>query len=187
MADATYELNSAQKPRFGQALAALPGQYLKVLTHPSIKTFEEEKDKGSWGLVWFQLLLLGVISAFIIVLAYAIAPPDVSSVARSSGISVQDARNALVITFAILIFILTPITFLLSGGILYLIARIAGSKGTYLQQIWVTLLFGVPLALLSTLLYLIPVTNQWLPWVPHIYSVVLIILAMIAVHRRKMA
>jgi hypothetical protein len=40
----------------GQAVAALPGQYLRVLTRPSSGTFLEEKDKGSWVLVWIQLL-----------------------------------------------------------------------------------------------------------------------------------
>jgi hypothetical protein len=40
----------------GQAVAALPGQYLRALTRPSSGTFLEEKDKGSWALVWIQLL-----------------------------------------------------------------------------------------------------------------------------------
>ncbi|GER91772.1 hypothetical protein KDW_59340 [Dictyobacter vulcani] len=185
MAESSYEY--ASKPGFGQALAALPGQYLKVLTHPGINTFVAEKKKGSWGIVWFQLLLLGILNALIIGVAYVIAPSDLSSVARSTGMSVQDLKNVVVITTAILVFVLTPISFLLSGGVLYLIARIVGGKGTYLQQIYVTLLFGVPLVLLSALLYLIPATNTWLPWLPHLYSVVLMVLAMIAVHSRKFA
>lgn len=47
MAESPYDLTSAQNHRFGQALIALPGQYVKVLTRPSIKAFVEEKEKGN--------------------------------------------------------------------------------------------------------------------------------------------
>jgi hypothetical protein len=49
----------------------------------------------------------------------------------------------------------------------------------------VTLLFGVPLVILSALLSLIPGVGSWLLYGPHIYSLVLIVLALIAVHRRS--
>ncbi len=44
----TYtDINSAVRARLplGQAVRELPGQYFKVLTRPSVKTFVEEKDK----------------------------------------------------------------------------------------------------------------------------------------------
>jgi hypothetical protein len=43
----------------------------------------------------------------------------------------------------------------------------------------------VPLVILIALLSLILGTGKWLQYVPHIYSLVLIVLALIAVHRRS--
>ena len=65
-----------------------------------------------------------------------------------------------------------------------MIARAFGGKGTYLAQIYTTLLFGVPLVIVSYLLLFITVAGSWLTYVPHIYSAVLLILSLIAVHRR---
>ncbi len=185
MIESPYSSTSAPKRSFGQSLAALPGQYVRVLTRPSVKTFVAEKDKGSWGIIWFQLLLLGALSGLLMILAYRITPPNVSSMVASSGMSASALQNIIAISTAIVEFVFTPISFLFFGGVLYLLARVLGGKGTYREQIYVTVLFGVPMVLLSSLLYLIPGTTTWLPWVPHFYSVVLIILAMIAVHGRK--
>jgi predicted ATPase len=80
---------------------------------------------------------------------------------------------------------LTPVSFLFAGGILYLISRAFGGRGKFVEQIYATLLFGVPLVILSALLSLIPGVGSWLLYLPHIYSLVLIILALIAVHRRS--
>jgi hypothetical protein len=175
----------AYQQHFGQVLLALPGQYLKVITHPSVGTFVQEKQRGTWSIVWFQLLMLGAINALLVVLTFLLTPPDVSTIARSSVINPQTVRTTLLLTTAILTFLLTPVSFFLSGGILYLIVRLFRGHGTYLQQVSVTLLFGVPMVILSALLSLIPVANTWLPWLPHIYSVVLLILAIIAVHYQK--
>lgn len=187
MIEPSHEFTSTHELHFGQALVALPGQYLTILTRPGIKTFVAEKNKGSWGIVWFQLLLLAVIGALLTLLLYRITPPDVSSIAKASGANAQDLQNVLSISITISVLILTPISFFLANGILYLIAKLLRGKGTFLEQIYVSLLFGVPLVILSDLLSLIPVTSSWLPWLPHIYSIVLIILAMIAVHRREVA
>ena len=121
-------------PSIGQAIRELPGQYIKVLTRPSVNRFVEEKGKAQWGIVWIQLVF-------------------------------------------------TPVSFLAAGGILYLIARVLGGTGRFLEQIYVTLLFGVPLVILSYLLLLIKATSSWLPYLPHLYSLVLFVLSLIAVHK----
>ena len=78
---------------------------------------------------------------------------------------------------------MTPVSFLAAGGILFLIARIFGGKGTYREQIYTTLLYGVPMVILSYLLFLVPVAGAWLLYLPHIYSLVLLIISMMAVHQ----
>jgi hypothetical protein len=48
--------------------------------------------------------------------------------------------------------LLTPLSFFLCSGILYLLARAAGGQGSFLAQSYTTLLFGVPLTLLADIL-----------------------------------
>jgi len=165
----------------GQAMRELPGQYVKVLTRPSVRTFVEEKGKASWSIVWVQLIILSIISAILIAIYYLVYPPHLSSVA---GLSASTLQLITILSAVVFTLVLTPASFLAAGGIIYLIAKAFGGKGTYLAQIYTTLLFGVPLVIVSYLLLLIPVAGSWLTYVPHIYSVVLLILSLIAVHRR---
>jgi len=178
-----YDTTSTMPLPLGQAIRELPGQYLKVLTKPSVRTFVEEKGKASWGIVWAQLIGLSMISAILIAINYLIYPPHVGSVA-GSGLSAATIPLLTILTGVIFTLVLTPVSFLAAGGVIYLIAKVFGGKGRYLTQIYTTLLFGVPLVIVSYLLLLIPVAGSWLSYVPHIYSAVLLILSLIAVHRR---
>jgi Yip1 domain len=169
-----YDIPSTLPLPLGQALRELPGQYLKVLTRPSVKTFVEEKGKANWRIVWVQLIGLGSIDAALQALALLISP-----------LNSVTSQVVIILSAVVLQLLLTPVAFLVAGGIFFLIARAFGGKGTFLQQIYTTLLFGVPLVIVSYLLALIPATNSWLPYVPHIYSLVLMILALVAVHWHK--
>lgn len=169
-----YDIPSTLPHPLGQVLRELPGQYLKVLTRPSVKTFTEEKGKASWRIVWVQLIGLGCIDAVLQALALLISP-----------LSPSTSQAVTILSAVVLQLLLTPVAFLVAGGILFLIARVFHGNGTFLQQIYTTLLFGVPLVIVSYLLALIPATNSWLPYVPHIYSLVLMVLALVAVHWSK--
>ena len=169
----------------GQAIRELPGQYFKVLTRPSVKTFAEEKGKAGWGIIWVQFIGLGIIGAILSVVGILISPAAFSSIPNSGGLSPATLQTVAIITTGVLQLALTPVSFLFAGGILYLISRAFGGRGKFVEQIYATLLFGVPLVILSALLSLIPGVGSWLLYLPHIYSLVLIILALIAVHRRS--
>jgi len=67
--------------------------------------------------------------------------------------------------------------------VLYRLARLFKGDGSYLQQVYAMTLFGVPLVLLSSLLRLMPATSSWLPYLPHLYSLVLLVLSLRAVHQ----
>ena len=76
MATKTYhECTNTHPLPLGQAIRALPAQYLKVITRPSVRSFSSEKGKASWGSTWLQLIALGILSALFSVLAQLIAPP----------------------------------------------------------------------------------------------------------------
>ncbi len=145
----------------------------------------EEKGKAGWGIIWLQFIGLGIIDAIISVVAILISPASFSSIANSGGLSPAALQTVAIIFTVIWQLVLTLVSFLFAGGILYLISRAVGGKGRFVEQIYVTLLFGVPLVILSALLSLIPGVGNWLLYVPHIYSLVLIVLALVAVHRRS--
>ena len=166
----------------GQAIQALPSQYFKILTRPSVSRFAEEKGKASWGIVWIQLISLAFIDAILQYVGFLISPPNSNSIAGTS-ISPAMLQSITIITVVLLQLVFTPVSFLVAGGILYLIARAFGGRGTFLEQIYTTLLFGVPLVILSYLLLLIPATSSWLPYLPHLYSLVLFAISLMAVHQ----
>jgi hypothetical protein len=168
----------------GEAIRGLPGQYMKVLSRPSVRTFAEEKGKASWGVIWVQFVSLSIISAILLSIGLLISPPNFgSAVGGTGGLSSTSLLAVSIVFSSIIVILLTPVSFLFAGGILYLIARVFGGRGLYREQIYTTLLFGVPLVILSFLLSLIPGAGAWLLFVPHIYSVVLLVMAMMAVHQ----
>jgi hypothetical protein len=177
----TNALNVAQLST-GQAIRELPGQYFKVLTRPSVTRFAEEMGKVSWGIVWVQLICLAIIDAFLQYVGFLLLPSNVSSIAGTS-INPAMLQSITIITVVLLQLVFTPVAFLAVGGILYMIAKAIGGRGTFLEQIYTTLLFGVPLVILSFLLQLIPVTSSWLPYLPHLYSLVLFVVSLMAVHQ----
>ncbi len=166
----------------GQAIRGLPGQYFKILTKPSVTRFAEEKGKASWSIVWIQLISLAIIDAILQYVGFLISPPNSSSIA-GTGISPAMLQSITIITVVLLQLVFTPVSFLVAGCILNMIARAFGGRGTFLEQVYTTLLFGVPLVILSYLLLLIPVTSSWLPYLPHLYSLVLFVISLMAVHQ----
>ncbi|MEO9058583.1 MAG: Yip1 family protein [Ktedonobacteraceae bacterium] len=175
--------NQAMTPLpLGRAIRELPGQYSKVLTRPATQTFAEEKGKASWGSIWLQLIGLGFISAILQTVGLLISPPVFSS-AVSAGLSQATLLIVTMVFLAIATIVLTPVSFLVAGAIIFWIAKAFGGKGSYREQIYTTVLFGVPLVILSYLLFLIPVAGVWLIYTPHIYSLVLLFLSLRAVHR----
>ncbi len=70
MASDTYHHHTHTYPLpLGQALRALPAQYLKIITRPSVQSFSAEKGKARWSSVWLQLIALGMLSALLSVIA----------------------------------------------------------------------------------------------------------------------
>lgn len=170
-------LNDITYPSRGRR--AFPAQYRKVLFHPSVQSFEEVKEQATWSSVWLQLIVLSILSAALSVCALLIIP---SQVPTMQGVSQQTVQLITYISTGIVIFIATPISFFISGALLRLLGKIFGGDGTYLQQMYTLMLFGVPLVLLSSLLQLIPDTKAWLPYIPHLYSIFLLLCSMKAIH-----
>jgi hypothetical protein len=171
-----------QAPRsIGQAIQELPNQYIRVLTKPSRLTFEGEMGKADWAMVWIQLLIWAVVGTIIGLIGSALRLAT-SSIVGSGGANYNSilALTASGNTFA---FISVPITFFILVGIQYLLAKAFKGEGNFLTQGYTTLLFEVPIYILSYLLGLIPILGGIAGFALLIYGWVLNVFAIMAVHR----
>lgn len=132
-----------------------------VLTHPSIDTFNEVKGHASWGLVWGLLLVFILVST---IASRFIANIDMNTL-------IIDALVAL------------PLYFLVAG-IQFAVARSLSYEktGTFLEQCYATLLFGLPLSIMEPLVGSIPTGGKLISSVLSLYTLVLLVQAMKAIH-----
>ncbi|HEX9068937.1 MAG TPA: YIP1 family protein, partial [Ktedonobacterales bacterium] len=79
--------------------------------------------------------------------------------------------------------ITVPIAFFIGAGFFWLVARVFGGQGTFLQHSWLLALVYVPITAASTLLSLIPVLGALIGLGLGIYGIVLSIFAIAAAHR----
>lgn len=169
----------------GQAVKALPGQYYRVLTKPSSMTFAEEMGKASWDIIWVQLIIMSIIAAVLTFFAILIVAFFISS--SSSESSSLTALPGILMSFSfvimLLVLILVPVSFFVGTGISYLIAKAFDGKGTFLEQCYTTMLITAPVTFLGVLLRLIPFVGSLAAFALSIYSIILQIYALVAVHR----
>ncbi len=179
-----------------QAVQQLPNQYIRVLTKPSPATFAEELHKASWDITLVQLLIMiivGIVFGIITALfSSAIANSYVSN-SNLTGSSMQAFRALLIsssIGGAFLRIITVPLSFFIGVGIQFLLAKAFKGEGTFLTQSYTTLLYQVPIYIISSvisLLGIIPVAGGIIVLIIglalFVYSVVLNVYQIMATHR----
>jgi len=172
-----------QAPRsIGQAIQELPNQYIRVLTKPSAQTFAEEMGKADWAMVWIQLLAIALIGTILGFIRSAIGLAAANSFSNTSGFN-ANAILALSVGGSTFSFISIPVAFFIVVGIQYLLAKAFQGQGRFLTQSYTTLLYQTPIYIASFLLGLIPILGGLVGIVLYIYSIVLNVFAIMAVHR----
>lgn len=144
-------------------LGVLLRRYRRVLTNPGLAVFRDEKTNASEQLVWFQVLILAFFTALTLVFSQG---------RFSLGTPIYYSLSA----------IFTIGGFFLSEYISYRTARVLGGSGTFFQQSYLTLLIYIPVAVLSFVLARIPLFGDRLTWLLDLYSLVLYVIMMRAVH-----
>ncbi len=171
-----------QAPRpIGQAIQELPNQYVKVLTKPSAQSFAEEMGKADWGMLWIQLLIWALIGTILGLIRAAIGLAGISFV--SNNTFNPAAITALTVSGSTFSFIFVPVFFFILVGIQYLLAQAFQGQGNFLTQSYTTLLFEVPINIVSYLLAFIPIFGGIAGFALSIYGIVLNVFAIMAVHR----
>lgn len=176
---------AAPRP-LGQAIQELPRQYFKILTKPGAQTFAEEQGKADWGIIWLQLVfiglvgtIIGIINAFLHLAATMYAMPGNGSSSAilgtvysltTSGPSIFSLASIIAVFFIVV-------------GIQYLLAKAFGGNGDFKQQGYSYLLFYVPLALIGDVLGLVPILGLIVGLAAGIYQIVLNVFSIMAAQR----
>ena len=164
----------------GEAVRQLPNQYIKVLTKPSTLTFDQEKGKAAWDIVWVQLMIFAVAFAVLSFLGNLIFP---AATGQPGGTGSAASILANLGGASLLFIIIIPLAFFIEEGILYLIAKAFRGEGTFLQQGYTALLFSTPIAIIDGILLFIPILGSLAILALGVYAVVLNIFSIMSVHR----
>ncbi len=123
-----------------------------------------EAERASWGMVWFQIFILvlipfglGLIRIFDRSLTTQVATRSHFLYDMLFAFSFGASIAALILRT-----IIAPLFFFVTVSLQFLLARIFGGVGVYLEQSYATLLYQVPLALLSSILSTVIVFVQGL-------------------------
>jgi hypothetical protein len=174
-------MQSAPLP-LGEAIRQLPSQYIKVFTKPSARTFAEENGKASWNIIWAQLLGLAVLSALLGFAIFSIALPAALSGNQSTA-AMAAAIGAGTVGLAFSMIVLIPLGFFIGTGIQYLIAKMFGGQGPFLNHSYGTALIYVPYTVLSFVVGLVPILGTLAGIALFVYGIVLQVFMIMAVHR----
>jgi hypothetical protein len=189
---APYKLTPA-KPRKPAALD-LVGQYFKVLSKPTASTFALVSERANWRTVWLQVFILALIP-LVFGLIRLFDPFLASQVAVRSrllyDILVSFSFGASIAAL-ILRMVIAPLFFFITVSLQFLLAKMFGGAGTYIEQSHAALLYLVPLTFLSSLLTTIIVFvrsldlhifNPLISFVLLVYGIFLNVVMIKGVHR----
>jgi Yip1 domain len=148
-----YEPVPAKPRPLGLAVLDLPYLYIRGL-FPSSRFFAQEGERGSWGIVWVQILLLIIIPG-----ALGLLRGLSRSAAIGNATNSQALYNTLV-SFAIgtslagtlILTLIVPILFFIGVGIQFALAKAFGGNGRFVGQCYAQLLYQVPLTILTSII-----------------------------------
>ncbi|GHO89336.1 Yip1 family protein [Dictyobacter formicarum] len=187
-----YAEPSQQPLLLGEAMRQLPAQYFRVFTKPSAATFAQEKGKAAWNIIWVQALILVIITAIFRVIKILITPTHQTTNTINTNnplnaiLAPLQALNTMDPVSSVIVFQIWAIVGLFIGvGIYFLIAKVCGGQGTFLQHMYSTLLIQIPMSIFNGLISLITIIsiNTLIFLIVGIYQIVLQVYMTMAVHR----
>lgn len=173
----------------GEAIRQLPLQYIRVLTRPSAALFSQEQSKADWNITWVQIMISSIVAVLVGFVLFNTSFPNLLA---NSHIPVQTIQlfRAFSWVFALSYIVLMPIFFFIGTGIYYLLARAFKGQGTFLAHCYCSILYGMPLGIISGILSIIvgllglpSFVNTLLVVILSIYNLVLQIFVVMGVHR----
>jgi len=155
-------------------------KWLNVTTRPGIASFTRELPTANWRDILLSLLGLGFLFAITSYFSkYSIA--QIVGIYRWNGevANVPIPRWAASMTHIVL----QPLVFFFVAGLLFIVAKGLGGKGTFLEHAYAMALFYVPLSIVIVVLNYVPVIGSTAITILNLYELVLLVLGLVASHR----
>lgn len=162
---------------------------IDILTHPTnIPHYIAHLRGAKWSTIIWLTLGLGILESVATFIGTQLYGSNVGNVPglgqlSSSGQAGVDAVARLSGSHGNLL--TTVVSFFLVSGLYWLLAKLLGGQGSFLESSWLFALISTPIIAASTLLGLIPILGLVAGVVLGIYQVVMTIFAMAAAHRLK--
>jgi len=148
------------EPAFSQAgLQDVVNSWIAAVTKPSVQTFAAEVPRTSQNRLIMSVGLATVIAAVLGLIGGLFSGHLVSSFIGS--------------------LIFTPVGFFIGQGVIFLIAKLLGGNGSYMEQSWVMSTFWAPILIVGN----IPIIGGILGLLGGLYSLYLTYLALQPTHR----
>lgn len=155
----------------------------EVLTEP-IKTFKKQEKKADLTEAVKQLVIAGLIAGFISGLA-ALTGLTALGTTGNLGTSMMGAGVGIFVFIVVLIG--TPIVLLIGwlvvSAVIYLFAKIFNGKGNFTKQSYLIALFWAPLAIVTTVIGIIPFIGAIIAFLVGLYGLYLLTLALKQAHK----
>jgi uncharacterized membrane protein YuzA (DUF378 family) len=157
-----------------------------ILTHPtSIPHYIAHLRGAKWSTIIWLVLGLGILESVVTAIETQVSGSSLGNVPGFGQLPTrwQAAFNAMAFLSGLHGNLLTTVVyFILASGLYWLIAKLLGGQGTFLQSTWLFALITTPINAAAALLGLIPVLGLVAYVVLGIAQVVLTIFAMAAAH-----
>ena len=154
-------------------------KWVNVTTKPGVASFAQELPTANWRDIWLSLIGLGILTAITGAIAALYTNQNIT-IPRTDGTSTTIHIPAGVSWFTI---IGVPLGFFIGAGILFLVAKIFGGTGTFLEQSYAMMLYYVPIQAVTAVLGLLPILGGLASFVLAIYEIVLAVFAISASQR----
>lgn len=157
-------------------LLAYPWRSVRSLCLPGLRTFARETLNARWGVVWFTLFALPLLSSLIALLL---------------GIPGHHITSGMLAGILLVPLIVIPILFFIAQGMIWPLARHYQGGGTFLEQCYTTFLPLAPLFLVGSVVSILLAIDSTSPTAAllvlielllFIYSSILLVVSLKAVH-----
>ena len=170
---------AAPGPPQPAGMGAIWQKWVNVTTRPGVASFAQELPTANWRDIWLSLIGLAILSAITGAIA-ALYTSQTLTLPRADGTTTTVHIPAGASWFTI---ITVPLAFFVGVAILFVIAKIFGGTGTFLEQSYAMALYYVPIQGVIALLGLLPILGGLAAFVLGIYEIVLSVFAITASQR----
>ncbi len=161
-----------------------------VTTRPGAQTAAAELPTANWRDVWLGIILVAVVSAVLVFAEMEIFFSAFGSALNGNSAYATTVQTEFVATFTRMLpffafssLISVPLGFFIGNGITFLIARLFGGTGTFLELSYAVLLYWVPVQVVAAVFALVPYLGGIVSLGIGIYAIVLEVFA-VAVSQR---